>query len=84
MCSELFNSRSIRLDGLGTFTIIARTRGKGVGDEKDVNPNQVITLKCQFTDEYIRSAVLGVTRAMIQGVQFEKASKIGKGTDSVY
>lgn len=77
MRNELLNSRSVRLDGLGTFTIIARTRGKGVKDEKDVNPNQVVTLKCQFTDEYTRPAALGVTRAMIQGVQFEKASKIG-------
>lgn len=81
MCSELLNSRSIRLDGLWTFTMIARTRGKGVEDEKVVNPNQVVTLKCQFTDEYTRSAVLGTIRAMIQGVQFEKASKIRKGAE---
>ena len=41
MRMQLLNSRTVRLDGLGTFTVIARTRGKGVDNEKDVNPNQV-------------------------------------------
>lgn len=81
MRSELLNSRSVRLDGLGTFTMKARTRGKGVENEKDVNPNQVVALRCHFTDEYTRPAALGTTRALIQGVQFEKASKIGNATD---
>lgn len=29
MRMQLLNSRTVRLDGLGTFTVIARTRGKG-------------------------------------------------------
>ena len=77
MRSELLNSRSVRLDGLGTFTMKARTRGKGVENEKDVSPNQVSSLRCHFTDEYTRPAALGTTRALIQGVQFEKAGKHG-------
>ena len=56
---QLLNSRTVRLDGLGTFTVIARTRGKGVDAEKDVSPNT-------------RPAALGTTRALWQGVEFEK------------
>lgn len=80
MRSELQNSRTVRLDGLGTFTMIARTRGKGVETEEDVNPNQVSSLIVHFRDEYTRPAALGTTRAILQGVQFEKASKIGSAT----
>ena len=59
MRMQLLNSRTVRLDGLGTFTVIARTRGKGVDKEKDVNPNQVTSLHFMFTPEYTRPAALG-------------------------
>ncbi|MCS2340615.1 DegT/DnrJ/EryC1/StrS family aminotransferase [Bacteroides uniformis] len=70
--SQLLNSRTVRLDGLGTFTMKARTRGKGVAKSEDVNPNQVTALRCQFTPEYTRPAAIGTTRALLQGVEFEK------------
>ena len=35
MRSQLLNSRTVRLDGLGTFTMKARTRGKGVAQSGD-------------------------------------------------
>lgn len=86
MRSQLLNSRSVRLDGLGTFTVIARTRGKGVDNEKDVNPNQVTSLRFMFTPEYTRPAALGTTRALWQGVEFEKWTGVngsaGDGEDS--
>ena len=72
MRSQLLNSRTVRLDGLGTFTMKARTRGKGVAKSEDVNPNQVTALRCQFTPEYTRPAAMGTTRALLQGVEFEK------------
>ena len=72
MRSQLLNSRTVRLDGLGTFTMKARTRGKGVTKSEDVNPNQVTALRCQFTPEYTRPAAIGTTRALLQGVEFEK------------
>ena len=72
MRSQLLNSRTVRLDGLGTFTMKARTRGKGVAQSEDVNPNQVTALRCQFTPEYTRPAAIGTTRALLQGVEFEK------------
>ncbi len=57
---------------LGLFTMKARTRGKGVAKSEDVNPNQVTALRCQFTPEYTRPAAIGTTRALLQGVEFEK------------
>jgi len=72
MRSQLLNSRTVRLDGLGTFTMKARTRGKGVVKFEDVNPNQVTALRCQFTPEYTRPAAIGTTSALLQGVEFEK------------
>lgn len=77
---QLLNSRSVRLDGLGTFTVIARTRGKGVEAEKDVNPNQVTNLRFMFTPEYTRPAALGTTRVLLQGVEFEKWTGEGAST----
>lgn len=40
MRSALLDSKTVRLDGLGTFTMKARTRGRGVDKEEEVNPNQ--------------------------------------------
>lgn len=80
MRSQLLNSRSVRLDGLGTFTVLARTRGRGVENEKDVSPNQVASLHFMFTPEYTRPAALGTTRALWQGVEFEKW--VGKGASA--
>ena len=56
MRSELLNSKTVRLEGLGTFTMKARSRGRGVDKEEDVNPNQVGALLCHFTPEYTRPA----------------------------
>lgn len=49
MRKELLNSRSVRLEGLGTFTMKACTQGHGVDQEEEVSPNQVAALRCLFT-----------------------------------
>ena len=77
MRKELLNSRSVRLEGLGTFTMKACTQGHGVDQEEEVNPNQVAALRCLFTPEYTRPAAIGTTRALLQGVEFQKVSAIG-------
>lgn len=74
MREQLLNSRTVRLDGLGTFTMKARTQGRGVESADKVNPNQITALKCQFTAEYTRPAAIGTTRALLQGVQFTHAN----------
>ena len=77
MRMQLLNSRTVRLDGLGTFTVIARTRGKGVDHEKDVNPNQVTSLHfmLQCVEDAAQPCEMADgcrTRALWQGVEFEK------------
>ena len=44
MRSALLDSKTVRLDGLGTFTMKARTRGRGVDKDEEVNPNQVAAI----------------------------------------
>ena len=39
--------------------------------------SQVAALLCHFTPEYTRPAAIGTTRALFQGVEFQKASGIG-------
>ncbi len=80
MREYLLNSRSVRLDGLGTFTMKACTRGKGVESADKVSPNQITALKCRFTPEYTRSAAIGTTRALTQGVQFLHADLLKNDT----
>ncbi|MEG0454451.1 MAG: HU family DNA-binding protein [Bacteroides sp.] len=73
MRRELLNSRTVRLEGLGTFTMRVRSNGKGVETAEKVNPNQVSSLQCQFTPEYTRTPGAGTTKALLQGVQFAHA-----------
>ena len=80
MREYLLNSRSVRLDGLGTFTMKACTRGKGVESADKESPNQITALKCRFTPEYTRPAAIGTTRALTQGVQFLHADLLKNDT----
>ena len=78
MREKLLNSHSVRLEGLGTFTMVARTRGKGVATAKEVGPHQITSLRCQFTPEYFRPAAMGTTRALTQGVKFTHIDELNK------
>ena len=78
MRMHLLNSRTVRLNGLGTFTMKARTRGKGTEKAEDVNPNQVTALRCQFTPEYTRDAGGNITRALIQGASYIHVNQLTK------
>ena len=77
MRGHLLNSRTVRLEGMGTFTMRVRSRGKGVTTADKVGPNQITSLLCKFTPEYFRPAALGTTRALTNGVQFAHADLIG-------
>lgn len=74
----LLNSYTVKLEGLGTFTMIAQTRGKGAKTAKEVSPNQVTYLRCQFTPEYTQPAGSIRTRALIQGVKFTSVEQFKK------
>ena len=70
MCIRDSNSRTVRLEGLGTFTMIAKAGGKGVELESKVSSSQITSLRCQFTPEYTRAANGSATRALTTGVEF--------------
>lgn len=72
MSRHLLNSRSVRLDGLGTFTVIAKANGTGVDEEKDVSATQINGLRIRFTPEFTRNGAEGVTRAMFSKVEYAK------------
>ena len=44
MREQLLNSRTVRLEGLGTFTMIAKAGGKGVVLESKVSSSQIAAL----------------------------------------
>lgn len=75
---HLLNSYTVRLEGMGTFTMSVRSQGKGVDTEDKVNPNQITSVHCRFTPEYFRPIAIGTTRALTQGLTFEHANLIGK------
>jgi len=77
MREQLLNSRTVKLEGLGTFTMIARAGGKGVKREKDVNSSQINGLRCQFTPEFRRNAG-NTTRALTDGVEFISLAELAK------
>ena len=57
MREQLLNSRTVRLEGLGTFTMIAKAGGKGVVLESKVSSSQIVSLRCQFTPGALTSGV---------------------------
>jgi len=83
MSEELLNGHSVRLDGLGTFTLYIRSRGNGVDSADKVNPSQINSLICKFTPEYHRPVFGGTTRAMYEGVEFKHVNQrvSNTGTD---
>lgn len=78
MREQLLNSRSVRLDGLGTFTMISRAGGKGVAAKADVSSEQIKGLRCQFTPEYTHPAGSTITRALTQGVEYVSLDEMAK------
>lgn len=78
MREQLLNSRTVRLDGLGTFTMIAHAGGNGVATKDKVNPSQIKKLRCQFTPEYTRPAGSGTTRALTEGAEYESLDALVK------
>lgn len=78
MREQLLNSRTVKLEGLGTFTLVCQSRCKGVDEEADVSPAQITGLRCQFTPEYTRDAGGNITRALIQGATYIHVNQLTK------
>lgn len=72
MRGHLQNSRSVKLDKLGSFTAIIRSGGQGFDNEDDVRIDERCELKIRFTPTYRLNQINGTTRALYDGVKFEK------------
>ncbi|KAA6338383.1 hypothetical protein EZS27_013608 [termite gut metagenome] len=75
MKQELLNSHSVRLDSLGTFTVISHSRGKGVSSFDLVNHTQIAQLLVRFTPVSTYNHIDGTTRSIFTGVEFERVDK---------
>jgi predicted histone-like DNA-binding protein len=69
---QLMESHSVKLDGLGTFTVIATSRGNGADTADEVNPLQINNLRIRFTPIYSRIYGEGIVKPMFHGVKFER------------
>lgn len=70
MRTHLLNSNSVKLDGFGTFTVIAHSNEQGVEKEEDVSASQINRLVIRFMPEYTRTALSGKTTKFYDGVTF--------------
>ncbi len=82
MITELQNGNSVKLNGMGTFTLKVRSKGNGVMTADEVSPSQITGLRCMFTPEYFRPSGLNTTRAIENGVVFKHIDTMKHGYDS--
>lgn len=73
---HLKEGNTIRLNGLGTFSVYGRTKGKGVKNKEDVRPSQFSSLVCKFTPEYTLSVNRTRSSALLNNVEFTNIAKL--------
>ncbi len=57
MRQELSAGKRVKLDGVGTFRIIAQAHGTGVEKKEDVKPSQFNSVRVNFAAEYRRNTI---------------------------
>lgn len=72
---HLLNGETVKLDGLGSFTVKAHSEGNGVDTPEEVNHKQISYLTIQFTPTYKRMGGMGVLKPIFQGVKFQRIDK---------
>ncbi len=73
MREQLQNSRTVCLEGLGSFTMISSSSGNGVNTPDEVKPSQIRRLRIRFTPTGMRdSGKSGVTRSMFTGIEYQR------------
>jgi len=76
---HLNQGHTVRLDGLGTYTVYGRSKGKGIVDKDKVRPSQFTSLVLKFTPEYTMNVGGSRTRALLDGVEFIHINRLTKG-----
>lgn len=80
---HLKEGHTVRLDGLGTFTLYSRSQGKGVKKKEDISPSQFTNIVCRFTPEYKVSVTGGRTRALMDGIEFIHIDRIASKANNI-
>lgn len=79
----LQESHSVKLDGIGTFSLHSRAGGNGVATEKEVNSTQIGRIVCHFVPETTKNIDGTVaTRALVQGVSFVSLASLTESATS--
>lgn len=74
----LREGHTVRLNGLGTYTVYGRTKGKGVINKEDVRPSQFGSLVLKFTPEYKVSVGGTRTRTLLSDIEFTHIDRLTK------
>lgn len=75
--AHLLDSKTVHLNGFGTFTLKAHSAGNGVSTPEEVSPAQINHLTVQFTPYFKRNPATGIKYPMFKGVEFEHIDNIG-------
>lgn len=75
---HLKEGHTVRLDGMGTYTVYGRTRGKGVLKREDVRPSQFGSLVVKFTPEYTISYDGVRSRSILDDIEFTNINQLKK------
>jgi predicted histone-like DNA-binding protein len=75
----LKEGHTVRLDGVGTYTVYGRSKGRGVVDKKNVRASQFGSLTLKFTPEYTISVGGNRTRALLSDIEFIHVDRLAKG-----
>lgn len=75
---SLREGHTVRLDGLGTFTLYGRSKGKGVETVEEVKPSQFTNITCRFTPEYTVAPNGNRTRALLDNIEFIHVDRLAK------
>lgn len=76
---HLNQGHTVRLDGLGTYTVYGRSKGNGVTDKTKVRPSQFGSLVLKFRPEYTMNVGGSQTRALLNSVEFIHINRLTKG-----
>lgn len=80
---HLNQGHTVRLDGLGTYTVYGRSKRNGVVDKSKVRPSQFTSLVLKFTPEYTMNVGGSRTRALLDNVEFIHINRLTKGVSAI-
>ena len=72
MRDHLLESKSVKFDELGTFTVKSHSDGNGVDSPEEVSPKQINYLSIHFTPYSKKRGGMGAIKPMLTGAKFQR------------